>query len=281
MVSDLLELIENPKDISKISCIKTDYEDFERNTEFITRILGSDARGFFIEKSAYIIFEQTPNILMIINKKEGFNKEDFYVDNLNIEIEGKSNRRINNFFIMLKNDLISYKFQLMILVLLYIIIFCTAKSIISLKELNTIFVDITSIFIGMLFVFATMFYKEDELEEAIKNGKAQEIFLTDKYIFILAMISMLLVIISNGILEYEVNNSIIQIKDFIKQNYYYIYWFIKYGISEILTGISIVLNYICFRSIIDYYLNKIKAKAINRHIKIVRDQIIDDKIRKV
>ena len=281
MVSDLLELIENPKDISKISCIKTDYEDFERNTEFITRILGSDARGFFIEKSAYIIFEQTPNILMIINKKEGFNKEDFYVDNLNIEIEGKSNRRINNFFTMLKNDLISYKFQLMILVLLYIIIFCTAKSIISLKELNTIFVDITSIFIGMLFVFATMFYKEDELEEAIKNGKAQEIFLTDKYIFILAMISMLLVIISNGILEYEVNNSIIQIKDFIKQNYYYIYCFIKYGISEILTGIYIVLNYICFRSIIDYYLNKIKAKAINRHIKIVRDQIIDDKIRKV
>ncbi len=281
MVSDLLELIENPKDISKISCIKTAYEDFERNTEFITKILGSDARGFFIEKSAYIIFEQTPNILMIINKKEGFNKEDFYVDNLNIEIEGKSNRRINNFFTMLKNDLISYKFQLMILVLLYIIIFCTTKSIISLKELNTIFVDITSIFIGMLFVFATMFYKEDELEEAIKNGKAQEIFLTDKYIFILAMISMLLVIISNGILEYEVNNSIIQIKDFIKQNYYYIYWFIKYGISEILTGISIVLNYICFRSIIDYYLNKIKAKAINRHIKIVRDQIIDDKIRKV
>ena len=252
MVSDLLELIENPKDISKISCIKTAYEDFERNTEFITKILGSDARGFFIEKSAYIIFEQTPNILMIINKKEGFNKEDFYVDNLNIEIEGKSNRRINNFFTMLKNDLISYKFQLMILVLLYIIIFCTTKSIISLKELNTIFVDITSIFIGMLFVFATMFYKEDELEEAIKNGKAQEIFLTDKYIFILAMISMLLVIISNGILEYEVNNSIIQIKDFIKQNYYYIYWFIKYGISEILTGISIVLNYICFRSIIDY-----------------------------
>ena len=281
MVSDLLELIENPKDISKISCIKTAYEDFERNTEFITKILGSDARGFFIEKSAYIIFEQTPNILMIINKKEGFNKEDFYVGNLNIEIEGKSNRRINNFFTMLKNDLISYKFQLMILVLLYIIIFCTAKSLISLKELNTIFVDITSIFIGMLFVFATMFYKEDELEEAIKNGKAQEIFLTDKYIFILAMISMLLVIISNGILEYEVNNSLIQIKDFIKQNYYYIYWFIKYGISEILTGISIVLNYICFRSIIDYYLNKIKAKAINRHIKIVRDQIIDDKIRKV
>ena len=281
MVSDLLELIENPKDISEISCIKTNYEDFEKHTKFITRFFGSDARGFFIEKSAYIIFEQTPNILMIINKKEGFNKEDFYVDNLNIEIEGKSNRRINNFFIMLKNDLISYKFQLMILVLLYIIIFCTAKSIISLKELNTIFVDITSIFIGMLFVFATMFYKEDELEEAIKNGKAQEIFLTDKYIFILAMISMLLVIISNGILEYEVNNSIVQIKDFIKQNYYYIYWFIKYGISEILTGISIVLNYICFRSIIDYYLNKIKAKAINRHIKIVRDQIIADKIRKV
>lgn len=41
----------------------------------------------------------------------------------------------------------------------------------------------------------------------------------------------------------------------------------KYLISEVLTGVSIIFNYICFRSIIDYYLAKIKSKAINQHIK--------------
>ena len=270
----LIEILDNPENIKNATSIRTDYKTFKENEIFIQEKLGSNARGFFIEKSAYIIFQENPNILLIINK-DSFNREDFYLKNINIEIEGKSNRRINNFYTILKNDLSSYKFQLMLLIFIYIIVFCTSKSITGLENLNETFIDIISIFIGMLFVFATMFYKKDELDEAIKNGKAQEIFITDKYIFILAMISLVLVIISNGIIKYEVsNNSIIEFKDFIKQNYYYIYWIIKYGIPQLLTGISIIFNYICFRSIVDYYLTKIKSKAINRHIKDIRENII-------
>ena len=55
----------------------------------------------------------------------------------------------------------------------------------------------------------------------------------------------------------------------------YIYWIIKYGIPELLTLISIVLNYICYRSIIDYYLAKIKSQAINRQIKEIKNNILD------
>ena len=271
----LIEILDNPENIKNATTIRTDYKTFKENEIFIQKKLGSNARGFFIEKSAYLIFEETPNILLIINK-DSFNREDFYLKNINIEIEGKSNRRINNFYTMLKNDLSSYKFQLLFIIIIYIIVFCTSKSITGLENLNETFIDIISIFIGMLFVFATMFYKKDELDEAIKNGKAQEIFITDKYIFILAMIALVLVIISNGILKYEVaNNSIREFKDFIKQNYYYIYWIIKYGVSQLLTGISIIFNYICFRSIVDYYLTKIKSKAINRHIKDIREKIIN------
>jgi hypothetical protein len=274
MEISLLELLENPENIEKITTIRTDYQTFKDNEVFIKKKLGNNAEGFFIEKSAYIIFKEKPNILIIINK-DSFNRENFYFKNINIEIEGKSNRRINNAYIMLKDDLISYKYQLIMLILIYIIVFCTTKSMIGLENLNETFIDIISIFIGMLFVFATMFYEKDELEEAIKNGKVQEIFLTDKYIFVLAMISMVLVIISNGILKYEIsNNIIIEFKQFIIQNYYSIYWIIKYGISEILTGISIIFNYICFKSIIDYYLAKLKSKAINRHIKEIRENII-------
>lgn len=129
----------------------------------------------------------------------------------------------------------------------------------------------------MLFVFATMFYGKDELDEEIKNGRAQELFLTDKYIFILAMLSLLFTIISNGIINYEIPNigKILSVNEFIKQNYYYIYWIIKYGIPELLTLISIVLNYICYRSIIDYYLAKIKSQAINRQIKEIKNNILD------
>lgn len=273
----LIELLENPENIKNATTIRTDYQTFKENVVFIQKVLGDSAKGFFIEKSAYIIFNEKPNILIIINK-DSFNKEDFYLSNINIEMEGKSNRRINNFYTMLKNDLISYKLQLIFFIFVYIIIFCTSKSMMGLESLNETFIDIISIFIGMLFVFATMFYKRDELDEAIKNGKAQEIFLTDKYVFILAMISLVLVIISNGILKYEISNStIVELKNFIKQNCYYIYWIIKYGVSEVLTGISIIFNYICFRSIIDYYLTKIKSKAINRHIKDIRENIIKNK----
>lgn len=273
MEISLLELLENPENIEKITTIRTDYQTFKDNEVFIQKNLGNNAKGFFVEKSAYIIFKEKPNILIIINK-DSFNRENFYFKNINIEIEGKSNRRINNVYTMLKDDLVSYKYQLIILILIYIIVFCTTKSMIGLENLNETFIDIISIFIGMLFVFATMFYEKDELEEAIKNGRVQEIFLTDKYIFVLAMISMVLVIISNGILKYEIsNNIIIEFKEFIKQNYYSIYWIIKYGISEILTGISIIFNYICFKSIIDYYLAKLKSKAINRHIKEIRENI--------
>ncbi len=272
---ELIQILDNPKNIKNATTIRTDYKTFKENEIFIQKKLGSNAKGFFIEKSAYIIFKEKPNILVIINK-DSFNKEDFYLKDINIEIEGKSNRRINNFYTILKNDLSSYKFQLILLIFIYIIVFCTSKSITGLETLNGTFVDIISIFIGMLFVFATMFYKRDELDEAIKNGKAQEIFITDKYIFILAMVSLVLVIISNGILKYEIsNNSIIEFKNFIKQNYYYIYLFLKYGISQILTGISIIFNYICFKSIVDYYLNKIKSKAINQHIKDIREKIIN------
>lgn len=277
MEINLIELLENPENIKNITTIRTDYQTFKDNEVFIQKNIGNNAKGFFIEKSAYIIFKEKPDILIII-KKEKFNREDFYFKNINVEIEGKSNRRINNVYTMLKNDLVSYKWQLIILTLIYIIVFCTSRSVIGLEGLNEMFIDIISIFIGMLFVFATMFYEKNELEEAIKNGRAQEIFLTDKYIFVLAMISMVLIIISNGILKYEIlNNNIIVFKNFIKQNYYYIYWTIKYGIPEILTGISIILDYICFKSIIDYYLAKIKSKAINRHIKGIRENIINNK----
>lgn len=280
MEINLIELLENPQKIKHITVIKSDYKTFKDNEIFIVKNLGKMAKGVFIEKSAYVIFEENPNILIII-KKESFNKEDFYFKEIEIEMMGKSGKKINNFSQMLKDDIKSYKLGLIVSICIYIMVFCTSNTITGIENLNNIFIDIISIFIGMLFVFATMFYGKDELDEEIKNGKAQELFFTDKYIFILAMLSLVFTIISNGIISYELPNNIniINIKEFVKQNYYYIYWIIKYGISELLTAISIIFNYICYRSIIDYYLAKIKSQAINRQIKEIKKSIIDKRIK--
>lgn len=280
MEKSLTHLLDNPEDITHITSIKTDYETFKNNEIFILKYFGSKANGFFIEDSAYIIFEDKPEILFII-KNKNYNREDFEFKELNIDIIGKSNRKSANYFNLLKSDLINYKIGIPVLLVLYLIIFCSSKEMTSLENLNNTIISIVSIFIGMLFVFATLFYGKEEIGQAIKNGNAQDMFFTDKYIFVISMISLILVIISNGIIQYVATTEfIINIKQYIKDNIYFIYWLIKYAMAYILTGISVVLNYICFRSIIDYYLNKIKSQAINIQIKDMRDKIIKNKAGK-
>lgn len=280
MEKSLTHLLDNPEDIIHITSIKTDYETFKNNEIFILKYFGSKANGFFIEDSAYIIFEDKPEILFII-KNKNYNREDFEFKELNIDIIGKSNRKSANYFNLLKSDLINYKIGIPVLLVLYLIIFCSSKEMTSLENLNNTIISIVSIFIGMLFVFATLFYGKEEIGQAIKNGNAQDMFFTDKYIFVISMISLILVIISNGIIQYVATTEfIINIKQYIKDNIYFIYWLIKYAMAYVLTGISVVLNYICFRSIIDYYLNKIKSQAINIQIKDMRDKIIKNKAGK-
>lgn len=277
MEKTLTYLLDNPKDISNVTSIKTEYEIFKKNEVFILKYFGNKAKGFFIEDSAYIIFEKKPEVLFII-KKKGFNREDFEFKDIHLDISGKSNRNSANYIKLLKEDLRNYKIGILLLVVIYLIIFCTSNEMTSLKNLNNNFISIVSIFIGMLFVFATLFYEKEEIGQAIKNGKAQDIFFTDKYIFVLSMISLIFVIISNGIIEYVATSEIIiNFKQFIKDNVYFIYLFIKYWSVYILTGISVILNYICFRSIIDYYLNKIKSQAINIQIKNIKNTIINKK----
>lgn len=280
MEKNLTYLLDNPQDIAHISSINTDYETFKKNEIFILKNFGSKAKGFFIEESAYIIFENKPEILFVI-KKKNYNREDFEFKELNIDVTGKSNRKSENYISLLKSDLLNYKIGIPILMILYVFIFCTSSEMTSIENLNNTIISIVSIFIGMLFVFATLFYEKEEITQAIKNGKAQNMFFTDKYIFVLSMISLILVIISNGIIKYVATAEIIlNFKQYIKDNIYYMYWLIKYGMVFILTGISVILNYICFRSIIDYYLNKIKSQAINTQIKNMRDSIVTKKAGK-
>lgn len=274
METTLTYLLDNPKDIEHVTSIKSDYEMFKNNEIFLLKNFGKKAKGFFIEESAYIIFEERPEILFVV-KKEYYNIEDFVFKEINFEIHGKSNRKIVTYKSLITADLLLYKKGIIILLLLYIIIFGTSQSTVSLENLNNNLINIVSIFIGMLFVFATLFYEKEEISQSIKNGTVQEMFFTDKYIFVLSMLSLILVIISNGIIQYTITNEyIINFIRYIKDHYYLCYWFAKSGVAQILTGISVILNYICFRSIIDYYLNRIKSQAINTKIKNMRNDII-------
>lgn len=274
---NLEKLLENPSEIDKISVIKSDYSLFKSNMDFVYNTLGSNGEVFFIDNRAYVIFERNPQILVLLSKKDGFNKEDFYFKDVKIEICGKSNKYISGFFKRLLEDIKGYTKWLTVILLIYIVVFATSNTLTGIENLNNIFIDITSIFISMLFIFSTMFYSNDSLDKEAQNGKIQEIFVIDKYIFVLAMLALILTMVSNGLINYQICNhdDIKLIIEIIKEKFNWLYWFLKEGCAKTLTGIAIVFIFICYRSIIDYYLEKIKLQVINRQINKIRAKFRD------
>ena len=77
MEINLIELLENPQKLNYVTVIRTDYKTFEENEFFIEKNLGKFAKGFFIEKSAYVIFENKPKNIDLTNINYGYNIKNF------------------------------------------------------------------------------------------------------------------------------------------------------------------------------------------------------------
>ncbi len=266
------DLIERPEILDTISTqcnLKLEYDIFKSNINLIIYFLGNDAKCVFTEKSAYIVFKKYTNLLVIIHKDDGFNKEELFFENLNMSLTGTNKRKLPNFFSRLYQDIIDNKTIISFFLILLIVIFKVINyNNESLKNLNDALINVISIFIGTLFVFITLFY-EDEKKISIMLEK--ENFDTnsenDKYIFNISLISLVCVLISNSLMNIQNDNIILcNIKEYIKANFTTLYSLIKDNISFVFTAMSIVLLVICFTSITGYYLKKIKSSAINKKI---------------
>lgn len=277
------ELLKKPEIINVISSqcsLKIEYEQFKNSIDFFTKHFGNEAKCVFSERSAYVVFKKYSNILVIIHKNNGYNIEELYFKNLNMKITGTSKRKLPNFFKRLYNDVLDNKliitFFIILMILIYKIINNGAD---SLRSLNDALINVISIFIGTLFVFITLFYEDEKkIDIMIENGKFEINSENDKYVFNISLISLVCILISNSMIEINHSNNILdQIKEYIKLNFNWVYCFIRNNISFLLTTIGVILLVICFSSITQYYLKKIKSNAINKKILSFKKEYDEEK----
>lgn len=252
------ELLQNPETIQKIETqcnVKLEYEIFKNSVEFFEKYFGKEAKCIFTEKSAYIVFKERTNILVIVNKDSGYNKEELCFANLDIEIIGTNKRKLPKFFTRLYNDIIDNKYAMIFFTILLVLICKIINTDVTcLKDLNDALINVISIFVGTLFVFITLFYEdENKIDIMIQKGKFDIDSENDKYIFDISLISLVGVLISNSLIEKQKN------------------------ISFIFTLISVLLLVICFKSVTHYYLRKIKFNAINKQILSFKEEFEKNK----
>lgn len=268
MLIDFKEVLDEPNKIRQISVastIKLNYKEFIENIEFIKKIFGEKCRCLFSGKNAYIVFMENDNILFSIKNIKGYNKEDFRRINLDfIYLTGTDNKQIKNFKRMLIEDICNNFWQILVLMLIYILIFRIMNTSIDiLNKLNDTLINVTSIFISALLVFVTLFYdNKDKLRNLIRQEKFDKYFNTDKYIFTIAMTTLFIIILSNGITHINCSYEIIlNIKEYLKVNIHWLYLILRFEIPYILTGTGVMLIFICVTSIKEYYLESIKVDA--------------------
>lgn len=266
------DLIDRPEILDTISTqcnLKLEYELFKSNINLIIHFFGNDAKCLFTEKSAYIVFKKHTNILIIIHKDDGFNKEDFFFENLNMSLTGTNKRKLPNFFVRLYQDIIDNKAIIFFFLILLIVIFrIFNNNNESLKNLNDALINVISIFIGTLFVFITLFYEDEKKIDIMLEKENFDINSeNDRYVFNISLISLVFVLISNSLMYMQNDNIILcNIKEYVKANFTFLYNLVKDNISFLFTTISVILLLICFKSITEYYLKKIKTSAINKKI---------------
>ena len=272
------EIVKYPERISQITNnlkINIGYEDLKNHIAFFTTYFGNNAKCIFTEKNAFMIFEQHPNILISIIKKDGYQVEDLYFKDIKIQVVGTSKKNIKGFFRMLIEDIQNNIFKIVVFIIAYIFIF---NSIESLQQLNENLINIISIFIGTLFVFIAFFYEDKEkIKSMVDEGHFDSHFEIDKYIFKLGMLALTLIVVSNGVINLKCKGILTNIKDIISLHCKWVYILIKDYLPIVLTGIGLIFIIICFLSIIDYYLKKIKSNLITESIRNFRREFENKK----
>ena len=165
------ELIDKPEiiEITKSQCnLRIEYEQFKNSIDF----------------------KMHTNILIIIHKENGYNKEELCFENLNMQVIGTNKRKLLSFFKRLYIDIIDNKIIIIFFLLLLIVIFkIINNSTENLKNLNDAIINVISIFIGTLFVFITLFYEdENKIDSMIEMEKFEINSENDKYVFNISLI---------------------------------------------------------------------------------------------
>lgn len=253
------------------------FEDYKNNFIVFRDMLGVEGFIMFTENRAIVCYEKYPNIRIKIEIDKYFQKNDFK-DFDNLRIIGKGKKELDSPFKMLQEDLKNNITKVIVTLIIYVlIIFIFTKDNLSIIiNINEKIIDITGIYIGMVFVFIGFFYGDKERTiDVYKKGIGDKEFHVDSYIIMTAVsvlfFSLVSLVIAN-VTKDMIPDWIFAIKilDAI----------ISRGLQSILckviTGITLILLIISFDSLVNYYLRSMRNKYFIDAI----DEIIEERSKK-
>lgn len=244
---------------------KVSFDDFLKYQGDVKTQLGGKGFFMFTDKTAVGCFAKFPDLKIQLTGIKSFKKSDF--DELqfgpNFEIIGTGRDE-------LVGSAKQYLFDLKDNLLLIFIITALYFGVFSLDKLNTanivllsdILINIISIFAGIVFVFIGFIYSDKEKAiDIFLKGRGDKYYSVDKYIMNLLMIVLFVLVsisvigrvtsdsLSDLILELQSKNKIMDFLVSYKMQYY---------ICSFLGYFSICSIVICFRALVDYYLNDLR-----------------------
>jgi hypothetical protein len=236
-------------------------EEFNQNTDLILNFLGkrNSGLGIFSDDGATIFFDTAPDVTIIVKSKQFIQEEDFPQFRLK-SAGAKKSINFNNFIY----EELTLHWKSLVLIILIIGPFLLIQHDKEfVKELNTTIVSATAILIGVFLVFITFFYLGREHDVSyFAKGRFHTHFKNDKHIITMAFSSILFSMGSTGIAYYRFNEDI-NILYFLNQMTFRTFGKIlvlphQQIVAGSFTLISILLFWISFKAMTDYYFQRIK-----------------------
>ncbi len=244
----------------KIGSIKLSYNEFSVIINNIKESLGYSGLVMISEKTAAISLEKNSNVRFIVTSNKEFSQKDFKCfDGIEFKIIGKERDKQEKYRKRIIDDILDNKFKIFIFLIIYALFYSIKISYDSLDKLNNSLVNVINIFIASFFVFIGFFYS-DKIKNInlFKKGLFDKYLRIDLYILSLSFTSLVLCMISSTLINTSgisaFMNTILHLPIKLSK-----YSFLKYYISLILTFISILCITICFDSIYNYYIKKIRT----------------------
>ncbi len=253
--SQILDFIKK----NQIGSINMSYQDFCENVGILSKMLGDKALLMFSENTAAISFYKWDKIRFIITKPDNFQRADFLtIQGIVFNIVGNGMFNGERFVYRIWRDIFDNRKVIIFISIIYSILYFKV-SFAGLEKMNNYLMNIINIFIASFFVLIGILYSDkNKNTNLFKKGLFDRFMRTDLYILKLSFGALLLCIISNSVISLEGVGKILtklcyRTIDFSKYN------FLKYYFAAFLTYISITFIIICFDSIINYYIKKIRS----------------------
>lgn len=255
LTPDLLRIILKKNEKTTITISE---EEFKNLIETFRLELGN-LNGFvyIFDNYAMLFLENANNVSIMIKSKKNITNLKVFNDN-KITIFGS--RKTKSFFGFFWGEIKLHWLSLLLISLILGPFIIIQDSSDFIKELNTALISAMAILIGVFLVFITFFYLGTSHDtKYFSSGRYYEHFKNDKYIVNISILTVITSLFSIGVNYYKYRVESISYFEYWPMYFYKVIISLKYQevLSGVLTLVSILLFWISFKAMTDYYFNRI------------------------